>query len=230
LMQGYGLTESSPVISFSTLEHRRRGTSGPAVPGVELRIAADGEILARGPNIMLGYWKNKAATDETLGDGWLHTGDLGHVDQDGHLTITGRKKEMLVTSTGKNISPSQIEDLLCRDPLILQAVVFGDGRDCLAALIVPDPDVLKAEIKKHRIWVFSRRGAVRHRRVRQLYRARIDQQLADLSYHEQVPLFTVLDHGFTIESGYMTAKLSLRRTRIEEDYARQIDQMYAEKR
>ena len=165
LMQGYGLTESSPVISFSTRKEHRRGTSGPAVPGVEIRIAEDGEILARGPNIMLGYWKNEAATREALRDDWLHTGDLGHLDEHGHLTITGRKTEMLVTATGKNVFPDHIEELLCGDPLILQAVVFGDGRQCLSALIVPDPDVLKAEIKQHRIWVFSKKGAVRNRRV-----------------------------------------------------------------
>ena len=226
LMQGYGMTESSPVISFSNLENRRPGTSGPAVPGVEIHIAEDGEILTRGPHVMLGYWRNDEATDETIRDGWLHTGDLGRLDEDGHLTITGRKKEMIVTATGKNVFPSHVERLLCRDPLILQAVVFGESRNCLSALIVPDPDVLKAEIKKRRIWVFSRRGAVRNKRVRQLYRERIDQQLCDLAHHEQVPLFTVLDHGFTIESGHMTAKLSLRRNEIERDYSAQIEFMY----
>jgi long-chain acyl-CoA synthetase len=226
LMQGYGLTESSPVISFSSFEHRRAGTSGPRVPGVEIHIAEDGEILTKGPHVMLGYWKNETATREAFKDGWLHTGDLGHLDDDGHLTITGRKKETIVMSTGKNVVPSHIEDLLCRDPLILQAVVFGEGRSCLSALLVPDPAILKAEIKKRRIWVFSRRGAVRNKRVRQLYRERIDRQLADLAHHEQVPLFTVLDHGFTIESGHMTAKLSLRRMKIAADYAGQIEAMY----
>jgi long-chain acyl-CoA synthetase len=226
LMQGYGMTESSPVISFSTLENRRRGTSGPGVDGVEIRIAEDGEILTRGSHVMLGYWKNESATSAAIQDGWLHTGDLGRLDEDGHLTITGRKKEMIVTATGKNVFPSHIEDMLCRDPLILQAVVFGDGRNCLSALLVPDPDVLKAEIKKNRIWVFSRKGAVKHKRVRKLYRERIDRQLAELAHHEQVPLFTVLDHGFTIESGHMTAKLSLRRQVIEQDYKTNIDAMY----
>ncbi len=227
LMQGYGMTESSPVISFSTLENRRLGTSGPRVAGVEIKIANDGEILTRGPHVMLGYWKNAEATKASLQDGWLHTGDLGRLDTDGHLTITGRKKEMIVTSTGKNVFPAHIEDLLCRDPLILQAVVFGEGRKCLSALLVPDPEVLKAEIKKQHIWVFSRKGAVKNRRVRQLYRERIDKQLSQLAHHEQVRLFTVLDHGFTIESGYMTAKLSLRRKAIEQDYQQQIEAMYS---
>ncbi len=226
LMQGYGLTETSPVISFSTLQERQRGSAGPLLDGVEVKIAADGEILTRGPHVMLGYWNDDFATNSIFKDGWLSTGDLGRIDDRGHLWITGRKKEMLVTSTGKNVFPAHIEERLCRDPLILQAVVFGDQRRCLSALIVPDPDVLRSEIKRRKIWVFTRRGAVRHRRVVELFRQRIDQQLKSLAHHEQVPLFRILDRGFTLEDGYMTAKLSLRRSKIATDFSHEIDAMY----
>ena len=226
LMQGYGLTESSPVISFSTIDNKKNGSAGVALTGVKIQTADDGEILTSGEHVMLGYWKEPEMTRLAIRDGWLHTGDLGKVDADGHLFITGRKKEMLVTATGKNVFPSHIEELLCRDPLILQAVVVGDKRNCLAALIVPDPDVLRAEIKQRRLWVFSRRHAVRHKKVVNLYRERINYQLRDLAHHEQVPLFKVLHHGFTIEAGYMTAKLSLRRSVIERDFAELIESLY----
>ncbi len=230
LLQGYGLTESSPVITFSTMDVKKDGSAGVALNNVDVRIADDGEILTRGDHVMQGYWRDGDLTNETIRDGWLHTGDLGRMDDEGHLFITGRKKEMLVTATGKNVFPSHIEELLCRDPLILQAVVVGDKRNCLAALIVPDPDVLKSEIKKRRLWVFSRKHAVRHRKVVEMYRERINKQLAELAHHEQVPLFKVLHHGFTIEAGFMTAKLSLRRSVIEEAFADLIESLYSQRR
>lgn len=226
LLQGYGLTESSPVITFSTPDRHKAGSAGVAIRGIELKIAEDGEILTRGPHVMLGYWKDEAATQQTVRDNWLHTGDLGTLDADGFLRITGRKKEMIVTSTGKNVFPAHIEELLCRDPLILQACVLGDQRDCLSALIVPDPDVLRAEIRRRHIWVFRRKSAVRHPKVLALYQAAIERQLADVARHEQVRKFTVLDRGFTPENGCLTAKLSLRRSKIEEDFAKEIAEMY----
>lgn len=230
LLQGYGLTESSPVITFSTMDIKKDGSAGVGLNNVDVRIADDGEILTQGDHVMQGYWRDPDLTSQTIRDGWLHTGDLGRMDDEGHLFITGRKKEMLVTATGKNVFPSHIEELLCRDPLILQAVVVGDKRNCLAALIVPDPDVLKAEIKKRRLWVFSRKHAVRHKKVVELYRERINSQLSQLAHHEQVPLFKVLHHGFTIEAGYMTAKLSLRRSIIENDFSDLIESLYSQRR
>ena len=226
LLQGYGLTESSPVISFCTPHQHKPGSVGVAIRGVDVRIAEDGEILTRGPHVMLGYWKDEQSTRETIRDGWLCTGDLGTLDNEGFLRITGRKKELIVTSTGKNVFPGYIEGLLCRDPLILQACVLGDRRECLAALIVPDPDALRREIKKRRIWVFRRKSAVRHRQVLALYQAVIDRQLAEVAKHEQVRKFMVLDRGFTPENGCLTAKLSLRRSKIEQDFAKEIADMY----
>ena len=226
LLQGYGLTESSPVISLSTLDIRKRGTAGRPLNSVEVSITDDGEILTRGPHVMLGYWQDDAATHEVIRDGWLHTGDLGAIDDEGYLCITGRKKEIIVTRTGKNIFPTHIESLLCRDPFILQALVIGNNRKYLTALIVPDPDVLKAEIKSRRLFVFRRKTAVSHPKILALYRQRIDRQLADQSRHEQICRFRVLDHGFTPNNGYLTPKLSLRRELILRDFADEIESLY----
>ena len=226
LLQGYGLTESSPVITLSTRSAWRPGTVGRTLPGVEVSIAEDGEILTRGPHVMVGYWKNPAATAEVIRDGWLHTGDIGALDADDFLQITGRKKELIVTSGGKNIAPTYLESRLTEDALILQALVVGDGRKFLTALIVPDPDRLKAEIASRRIAVYSAAAALGHPDVQSLYADRIRERLADLSHFEQIGRFTLMDRGFTIESGEMTPKLSLRRKVIEANCAELIEGMY----
>ncbi len=173
LVQGYGLTESSPVITVSTPSASRIGSVGRAIRDVEVRIADDGEILTQGPHVMLGYWKRPDATAETIRDGWLCTGDVGSIDNDGFLWITGRKKELIVTASGKNIAPAYLERLLCEDPLILQALVVGDRHNYLSALIVPNPDTLKSEILARGIAVSSREDALAHPDVLRLYRERI---------------------------------------------------------
>ena len=137
LLQGYGLTESSPVISFNRKNAHKIETVGQPIPGVEVRIGDDGEVLSRGPHIMKGYWNNPAATADALDDGWLHTGDLGRLDAEGFLHITGRKKELIVLSNGKKVVPSHIEGLLLADTCFDQVVVFGEGRNFLTALVVP---------------------------------------------------------------------------------------------
>ncbi len=226
ILQGYGLTETSPVISVSSLRHVRRGASGKAIRDVEIRIATDDEILTRGPHVMSGYYNRPAATAEVIRDGWFHTGDYGHLDEDGFLFIRGRKKEIIVTSGGKNVSPVQLESLLTEDPLILQAIVIGDDRDFLTALIVPDPDQLRDVIIQHQWPVFSPAQALSDPRVIELFRQRIQTQLATVSSYEQVGKFTLLDRGFTIDSGEMTPKLSLRRDVIAANCAAQIEAMY----
>ena len=226
LLQGYGLTESSPVITLSSLTAFRRGASGRPIPGVEVKIAEDGEILTRGPHVMTGYYENAAATAEVLKDGWLYTGDLGRLDEDNFLYITGRKKEIIVTLGGKNIAPVYLESLLTQDPLILQALVVGDDRPCLAALIVPNPEVLAAEISARGIAVASRDQALTHPEVLARYQERIRERLKDVSHYEQVQRFALLPRGFTIEEGEMTAKLSLRRKVIEEHFAADIESLY----
>lgn len=228
LVQGYGLSETSPVISLTTLDAIRRGSVGRPIPGVEVSIDANGEILTRGPHVMVGYYENQEATNEIIRNGWLHTGDLGHIDDDGFLYITGREKEIIVTAAGKNIAPSHLEELLCEDPLIIQAIVIGDGRNYLTALIVPDPDNLKAEMRRQRIFAFSKKGALNHRKVLAIYEQRIRERLACVSHHEQVRRFTLMDRGFTIETDEMTPKLSLKRKFIESNCADLIEAMYAD--
>jgi long-chain acyl-CoA synthetase len=225
LVQGYGLTETSPVMTISTPDCHRTGTVGRAIRGVELRIARDGEILTRGPHVMRGYWNRPEATAEILREGWLHTGDLGEIDDDGFLRITGRKKEIIVTAAGKNVAPVRIETLLTEDPAIAQAVVFGDGRSYLAALIVPDFAVLERELPSD-----GRDDVESHEKkneaVRQLLSARIAQRLACLSHHEQVRRFAILPQAFTVEAGELTPTLKLRREVIARRYANQIAALY----
>jgi long-chain acyl-CoA synthetase len=226
LLQGYGLTESSPVISLSSEHAFRRSASGRPIPGIEVRIATDGEIVTRGPHVMRGYYENPAATAEVLKDGWLHTGDLGRLDGDNFLFITGRKKELFKTLGGKMIAPVYLESLLTQDPLILQALVIGDGRPCLAALLVPHPDGLAAEIASRGITISSRDEALLHPQVLALFAERIRQRLKDVSHYEQVQRFVLLPRGFSIEHGELTAKLSLRRPVIEQHFAVEIEGMY----
>jgi long-chain acyl-CoA synthetase len=231
LLQGYGLTESSPVISVSTPRAHKTGSVGRPLEGVEVKVATDGEILTRGPLVMLGYWKQTQATADTIDtDGWLHTGDMGRLDDDGFLWITGRKKELIVTAAGKNIAPAYLERLMCEDPLILQALVVGDRRNYLAALIVPNPDVLTSEIVARGISVASREEALVHPQVLALYRERIDARLAGVSHCEQIGQFRLLGRGFTIEHDELTPTLKLRRSVIGQHFAAEIAGMYADGR
>jgi long-chain acyl-CoA synthetase len=226
LLQGYGLTESSPVITISTPTHHRRGSCGRAIPGVEVAIADDGEILTRGQHVMTGYYQNADATRDVLRDGWLMTGDIGRLDADGFLYITGRKKELIVTSSGKNIAPVYLEGLLTQDPLMLQAMVIGDGRSYLSALIVPNADVLALELSQRGLGGLSVAEALVHPEILAVFQSRIDQRLAGVSHHEQIRKFTLLARPFSIEAGELTPKLSLRRQTIAEHYLTKIEAMY----
>lgn len=226
LLQGYGLTESSPVITLSSEQGVKRGAVGRAIPDVEVRIADDGEILTRGPHVMLGYFKNEKATEEVVRDGWLHTGDIGHLDDEGYLFITGRKKELIVTSGGKNIAPVYLESLLTQDPLIAQAVVIGDNRKYLAALIVPEFAALDAEIAERRIDVSGGVDVLQLAEVVKLFEDRIASRLAVVSSYEQVRKFTLMNRTFTVESGELTPKLTLRRDYIQANCRDSIEAMY----
>jgi long-chain acyl-CoA synthetase len=226
LLQGYGLTESSPVITISSREYTRPGCSGRALAGVDICLADDGELLTRGPHVMLGYYKNPAATAAVIRSGWLHTGDLGQIDADGYLRIVGRKKEMIVLSTGKKIAPTTIENKLAHDALIAQVMVVGEGRSHLAALIAPQPEALKTEIMARGIALTSREEALTHPQVLAIYLERIGRHLADLSPQEQVHHVALLPRAFSIDAGEMTAKLSLRREVICRSFADEIERMY----
>ncbi len=227
ISQGYGLTETSPTISTGQMDDTKVGTVGRLLPGVEVKISPEGEILTRGPHVMRGYWNKPEATAEAIRDGWFYTGDLGEIDDEGYLKITGRKKELIVTAAGKNIAPVNLEALLTADPLIAQAVIIGDGRNYLAALIVPNPEPLMAEIKELEIPITSPAEALVHPQVRELYAAHIAQRLAGVSHFEQVQKFTLIGRPFTPESDELTLTLKLRRKIIEKNYAKEIEAMYA---
>jgi long-chain acyl-CoA synthetase len=235
VLQGYGLTESSPVISFNTPAHHKLATVGRALPGVEVKIAADGEILTRGPHVMKGYWNNPAATAEALRDGWLYTGDLGSLDADGFLSITGRKKELMVLSTGKKIVPAYLEGLLLADPCIDQAVVVGEGRSYLTALLVPHWDNITKVMADGEAGTADSedlKSAIRDMRsptckgVYALLRKRVEACLSDVSSMEQVRKFVVLPEPFSVANDEMTVSLKLRRNVVLARHADRIEQMY----
>lgn len=227
ILTGYGLTESSPVVTATSHTNYQAGSVGQPLPDVEVRISSEGEILARGPNVMQGYWNDPVATSKAIVDGWLHTGDLGELDASGQLRIVGRQKELIVLSTGKNIAPGRVEQRLAGSPLIEHVCVVGDGRKCLGALLVPNPETLRQEIRQQGLWVWSRRRAVTHPRIRAWFQQEIDRLLAPLSTEEQVGRFTILDRNFSVEQGELTTKLSLRRKTIDTNFAREIERMYA---
>jgi long-chain acyl-CoA synthetase len=227
---GYGLTESSPIISFNNREHRKSGTVGQPIPGVEVKIAPDGEILTRGPHVMKGYWNNPQATEEAIRDGWLYTGDLGRLDEDGFLIITGRKKELLVLSNGKKVVPSYIEGLLLSDPCIDQALVCGEGRHFLTALIVPQWDNLREALRNQGVQRAD--GAVeelaRHLAVLGELRRRIDAVLIDVANWEQIRRFTVLPRPLSVANDELTVSLKIRRSVVLERNKEMLEKMYRE--
>lgn len=225
LLPGYGLTETSPVISASSRENYRTGCVGEPLADVEVRLANDNEILVRGPNVMMGYWRDEAATHETIRDGWLYTGDLGQFEE-GRLRITGRKKELLVLSTGKKVYPPVVEHSLAGSPYVEAVCVVGDGRSHLGALIVPNPQALRQFIRENRLWVWSKRRAVSHPKVRELYRTEFDRVLSGLSHEEQVGPFVLLTRNFSLERGEVTPKFSLCREVIAVNFADEIEAMY----
>jgi long-chain acyl-CoA synthetase len=227
VLQGYGLTESSPVISFNTKEHYKLDTVGRPLPGIEVKIAPDGEVLTRGPHVMKGYWKKPEATAEALRDGWLYTGDLGELDADGFLKITGRKKELMVLSSGKKVVPPQLEGLLIADPCIDQAVICGEGRNFLTALVVPNWGNLREALTNEGVSVNGDDEALaRDPAVRALLQRRMDEALKDVSSWERVKKFVVLPRPFSVENDEMTVSLKLRRTVIFAHYNKQVEEMY----
>ncbi|MCE9607961.1 MAG: AMP-dependent synthetase/ligase [Planctomycetia bacterium] len=231
LTQGYGLTESSPVITMSTPTIHRVGTVGQAIERAEVRIADDGEILTRGPHVMLGYWNRPKETAAALKNGWLHTGDLGMLDADGFLRITGRKKELIVTSGGKKIVPSMVEAAVTADPLFRQAVVVGDGRNYLTALLVPCRATLASALAtaagESADGNVERPDLLQRAEVRALVEDRLRACLAHLSPYEQVRRFVLLEQEFSVERGELTLTLKLRRAQIAANYATQIERLYA---
>ncbi|HYC03196.1 MAG TPA: long-chain fatty acid--CoA ligase [Azospirillaceae bacterium] len=225
LLQGYGQTEAAPLISVNRFSNPRHDTVGPPVRGCEVRIAEDGEILARGPNVMLGYWGDDAATERTVRDGWLHTGDVGHIDQAGRIVITDRKKDILVTSGGDNVSPARVEGRLMLEPEIGQAVVVGDKRPYIGALIVPEADVA-------RTWARDRGKTEDMARLcedpefRKLISAAVDRANTTLAGVERIRKFALVPESFSIENGLMTPTLKIRRPLVQAHYKDRIEGLW----
>jgi long-chain acyl-CoA synthetase len=226
LLEGYGLTECSPSISFNRQGAHKPGTVGQAIPNLEIKIAADGEILVRGPHVMMGYWKNPEATRETIVDGWLHTGDVGHLDADGYLTITDRKKDLIITSGGKNVAPVEIESLLTADPCIDQAVVYGDCKPFVSALIVPDRAALEAKAAELGCQVDVNGDVITSPRLHAFFAERIERLMQAVSNPERVKAFVILAQPFRVDTDELTPTLKLRRRHILGKYAEHLEKLY----
>lgn len=226
LLEGYGLTETSPVISFNSIEQYRIGSVGKALGDVEVRIADDGEILTRGPHVMRGYWKNEEATNATIDDGWLKTGDVGRLDDDGFLFITDRKKDLFVTSSGKNIAPAELERILSRDEYIDQAVVYGDGRKFVSALIAPDFARLQAVADDRTVELTTDDEFLTAPELLTFLEERIQLVMEQVSQPERVKKFLVLARPFQVSDGELTATLKVRRRHIIDRYEEQLAALY----
>lgn len=226
ILQGYGQTESGPVVSVNVPDHVKMHAVGPIFPDTDVKIAADGEILVRGELVMQGYWRDEHATRATIQDGWLHTGDIGHIDEDGHLQITDRKKDIIVNSGGDNIAPQRIEGMLTLEPQIAQAMVAGDKRPHIVALLVPDADWLKtwatANAKGDDLAMLADDPDLHHA----LWDA-VDRVNGHLSNIEKVRKFMVATEPFSVDNGQMTPTLKVRRHKIKEIYGEALDALYS---
>jgi long-chain acyl-CoA synthetase len=228
VLEGYGLTESSPVIAVNTFENLKFGTVGKPIPGVEVKIAPDGEILARGPNIMRGYYKKDEETREALEGGWLHTGDIGHLDAEGFLVITDRKKDLIVTSGGKNVAPQPIENVLKQNPYIANAVVIGGSRKFIAALIVPNFEKLEEYAKSEGVAYVNRKDLIQNEAVVRFLLGEVDRSTPNLAPYEKVKKIALLERDFEIERGEITPTLKVKRNIVEDKYKELIDSLYRE--
>ncbi|MEX2443453.1 MAG: long-chain fatty acid--CoA ligase [Alkalispirochaeta sp.] len=224
--EGYGMTESAPVIAVNYPGNRKVGTVGPLFPEVEVTIADDGEILARGPNVMRGYHNRPDATAETLVDGWLHTGDLGTLDEDGYLTVSGRKKELFKKSSGEYVPPVPIERAISEHPVVDTAVIFADNRVYVTALIFPDMEKVKQIREERGFFAMSDAEYLASRHLRDELQEHIDEMNTHRHHCEQVVRFEIVDHPASIETGELTPTMKVRRGQVEEMYRNRIEEMY----
>ncbi|HEU4828064.1 MAG TPA: long-chain fatty acid--CoA ligase, partial [Gemmatimonadales bacterium] len=223
------LTETSPVIAVNTPEAFRIGTVGRAIDGVEIAIAADGEILTRGPHVMKGYYRKPEATAEVIdAEGWFHTGDIGELDSDGFLRITDRKKDIIVTAGGKNIAPQPIENLAKTSKFVANAVMIGDKRRFPSMLVVPNFEKLTAWAEHRNLAFADQVSLIALPEAREKMDREVRKTLRELAHFEMPKKILLLPRDFTIESGELTPKLSVRRRAVEKNYQRQIEALYAE--
>ncbi len=229
IVEGFGLTEMSPVTNVNRPDHIKFGTVGPTLPDVEIRIAGDGEILFNGPNKMQGYFNNPEATAEVIDEeGWLHSGDIGEIDADGHLVITDRKKNIIVTSGGKNVAPAPLESRVAGSPYIDQIMAIGDQRKYIAALIVPSQEALEYWAKSNGLYFENYQDLLQKEEVNTLLDQEIQKAQSDLPGFEQIKRFAVIETPFTQEGGELTPTLKIKRRVVEEKYQDLIDSLYPE--
>ena len=226
ILEGYGLTETSPVLAVNTFDNIKLGTVGKPIPGVEIRIEEDGEILAKGPNIMQGYYKMPEETAEALKDGWLHTGDIGYLDEEGFLVITDRKKDIIITTGGKNVAPQPIENMLKTSPYIANPVVVGTRRNFISALIVPEFEKLEEYARQQEIPFLNRKELVENQAVIDFMMSEIQRVTSNLASYETIKKIILLERDFDIESGEMTPTLKVKRDFVEKKFKEQIDALY----
>jgi long-chain acyl-CoA synthetase len=227
VLEGYGLTETSPVVTVNRLERNRIGTVGPAIPGVEVRIAADGEVLVRGPNVMKGYFRNSVATAEVIDPaGWFRTGDIGEIDRDGFLRITDRKKDLLVTSGGKKVAPQPIENDLRADAIVAHACLVGEGRNYICALIVPNFDGVESKTRLKGLRFLTREELVADPTVRGWFAELVERVNASRASYERIKRFCLVPKEWTVADGELTPTQKVRRREIVRRYASTIEELY----
>jgi long-chain acyl-CoA synthetase len=226
VVEGWGMTETSTAATISTAEDFKFGTIGKPFPGCEVKIADDGELLVRGPNVFQGYYKNEEATREALVDGWLHTGDLGMIDEDGFIKITGRKKDIIITAGGKNITPANIEAEVKQHPLVSQCVVIGDRRPYLVALVTLDPEEVEKFAQEHGLPEDPEARAA-DKRLRGAIEEHIDEVNQKFARVEQVKRFAILPHDLSQEGGELTPTMKVKRNVVADKYAGEIEALYA---
>ncbi|MCB4207722.1 AMP-dependent synthetase/ligase [Arthrobacter sp. UM1] len=226
ILEGYGLTETTAPATVNTTERIKIGTVGPPLPGNEVRIAEDGEILVKGVCVFEGYWGREDLTAEAFTDGWFHTGDLGSLDEDGFLSITGRKKEIIVTAGGKNVVPGLLEDAVRAQSLVSQCLVIGDNRPFVAALVTLDAEVLPGWLERNGLPEMTPAEAAQNERVRAEVQSYIDEANTTVSRAESIREFRIVEHDFTEESGHLTPSLKIKRAKVAQDYSDVVEEIY----
>jgi long-chain acyl-CoA synthetase len=226
VLEGWGMTETTGVGTVGTLDHFKFGTVGQALPGVEIKIAEDGEILCKGPHIFREYWRNPEATEETMSDGWLRTGDLGELDDEGYLKITGRKKDIIITAGGKNLTPANIENDLKQSPFISQAVMYGDRKPFPVAMITLDPEEIVPWAQEKGL-PEDIESLAEHEKVHEMIQTELDRANSNYAKVEQIKKFTILDHDLSVETGELTPSLKVKRNVIYDRYGDLFESLYS---